>query len=194
MSDRIAEITVLAEDLRSGRLLRRYIQRTISARNIRLEIAPAGQGSAYDWVIHRYPIETRAHRQRVSKGRNLSGLVVHIDADDTFIEERHQQLGGALRDAVEDPRAPLERISFVVPKRNTETWLYGLTGMVVDENYDFKRDPERRISPADRRRCDERIGRSAEALYALTRPNAPPPIMNMPALVVAVNELKRFES
>jgi hypothetical protein len=195
--ERIALVIVVTEDARSGAVLRRYLGRAVDSRQIRLRIAPKGQQSAYDWVIEQYPTEVSEHRHRVSaKGRNNAALVVHIDADTSPVDQRLKQLARALKSARAKPRGNTERIAIVVPKRNTETWLHGLCGVVVDETYDFKEDPDARIASNERRRnrlCDQRLGPAAAELYRLTRSNAPEPPVGLPALGVAVQELRRLE-
>lgn len=174
--------------------MKRYAERALSIGRVYLEIAPSGRQSGYDWILQRYPREMRAHRHRATKGANLSAIAVHIDADSGTVEQRHQQLAEALNAAGESARKPEERIAIAVPRRNIETWLYGLSGVAVDETYDFKRDPAGRIAASERKRCDERIGPASEELHRLTRPKAPTPPVSMPALVIAVGELRRLES
>ena len=196
MGDRIAEVIVLAEDLRSGRLVQRDVERALNPRGVRLRIAPAGKQSAYDWVIQSYPVEMKSHRNRVSKGANLSAVAVHVDADNLTVQQRSSQLAEALRAQGEPPRGPGERIAVIVPRRNMETWIHGLTAVPVDEQYDFKRDEAGRIAPNTRQRermCDERIGPAAQELHRLSRPNAPSPPDTLPALILAIEELRRLE-
>src|SRR5438874_1830415 len=59
MSDRYAQVIILAEDERSANLLRRYVQRALdlNPRGLRQEISPSGRGDAKDWVLARYPTE-----------------------------------------------------------------------------------------------------------------------------------------
>lgn len=196
MADRIAEVIVIAEDVRSRRFLDRYVKRAVEHRRIRLVPLPKGHQSGYDWVLQHYLREVKTHRGRVKKGKGkyLSALVIHIDADNNTVERRHAELAESLRTGGESPRTPTERIAVVVPRRNTETWLYGLSGVAVDESYDFKRDPEGRIPASERKRCDARIDPASEELYRLTRPNAPSPPESMPALSTAVGELRRLET
>ncbi len=123
-------------------------------------------------------------------GRNRNAaLVVHIDADHTTVQTRLRQLDRALAASKQPKRGPEELIAIAVPKRHTETWLYGLCGEKVDEQYDCKRDPERRFDG----KVDQRIGAAAEELFRLTRANAPPAPKSLPALDATIAELRRIE-
>jgi hypothetical protein len=197
VSDRIVQAIVLAEDQRSGILFRRYVQRALDVRKIRVESAPRGKGSAYDWVIQQYPKEVKEQRNRVSaKNQNNAVLLVHVDADNKTVVERAQQLEDALRTNSAASRTQSERIAVCVPKRNTETWIHGLCGIPVDETYDFKRDDEHRVATNQRKRdevCGQRLGPATSRLYALTRDNARPAPDSMPSVAAAVVELRRLE-
>jgi hypothetical protein len=183
MSNRYAEIVVLAEDERSANLLRRYVQRAlqINNRGIRQIISPSGRGDAKQWVIGQYPIEVKAFRAR----HRLTGLLVHLDADKETVPRRATQLADALKKNGLDDRAASERISHAIPRRHTETWLCVLTGVNVDEEQDCKRG--RLIAD-----FDGAVSQAAIALYQSTRPNAPAPAI--PSLNAVVPELRRLES
>ena len=198
MTDRIAQVIVIAEDGRSAQFLRRYVQRAVSYREIRVQIAPKGQQSAYDWVIAQYPKEVAEQRHRVSpKSKNIAALAVHVDADTNEVEQRMRQLADALQAAHGQSRQRSERIAIAIPKRNIETWLHGLCDIEVDETYDFKRDVQHRIATNQRQRdrlCNQRIGPAVNELYRLTRKNAPSPPGNMPSVATTVTELRRLET
>ncbi|MBL8755444.1 MAG: hypothetical protein JNK15_19240 [Planctomycetes bacterium] len=57
-----------------------------------------------------------------------------IDADDRLVAERHRQLDNSSGAA----REPNERIAYVVPRRNIETWIRFAAGQAVDEVADYK--------------------------------------------------------
>ncbi len=137
MSNRYAEVIVLAEDERSANLLRQYVQRALhlGQRQVRQEISPSAHGDAKKWVAQQYPIEVKEMRT----GHRRTGLVVHLDADTDTVVQRVNQLAAALRDDKQDDRKPDERISHAIPRRHTETWLCVLTGIDVDEERDCKR-------------------------------------------------------
>lgn len=183
MSNRFAEVVILAEDERSANLLRRYVMRAcnLNYRRIRQEISPAGRGDAKQWVLGRYPIEVKALRNKHSK----TGLAVHLDADTETVTRRATQLADALENAGQDAREPKERVSHAIPRRQTETWLCTLTGVVVDEDEDCKR--QHRLPD-----FDAVVPQAALALYDLTRANAVPP--PLPSLATAIPELQRLET
>ena len=151
-----------------------------------MKITPSGAGD--QWVRERYPIEVREQRRRVHGHNRNAALVVHTDADTTATEARYDQLAKALGSDEQAPRARDELVAVVVPKRHTETWLHGLCGALVVEDYDYKRDPEHRLDQDH----DSRIAPAATALFALTRQNADDPPQNLPALKRAVIELRRL--
>lgn len=181
MSDRYALITIVAEDERSANLLRRYVQRSLNKgpRQIRQLISPSGSGDAKQWVLRRYALEVKEVRRK----HHRVGLIIHLDADTDSVQLRQDQLRQALQSGGLEPRAPGEPIIHAIPRRHTETWLCVLTGIIIDEETDCKRqrmppDPDQAVKPA------------AEALYALTRPNAVAP--PLPSLALAVPELRRL--
>lgn len=190
MPKRVAVMVILAEDKRSATLCRRFLRNWLqtSQREFREIVAPSGRGSGEQFVRNEYANQVHDQRLRVrGSGRNAA-LLVHIDADVSEVTQRHDQLAQALNNAGRVPRQDNELIAIVVPKRNTETWLRGLTGTAVDEKTNY-RDPSRRSTRDD----DSLIVPAADALYNATRPNAPNPCPQLPALKRAMNELRRLE-
>jgi hypothetical protein len=49
--------------------------------------------------------EVEEYRRRVRKGKNLASMVVHVDADEQPVADRHRALDGALRPGRE-PQSP----------------------------------------------------------------------------------------
>jgi hypothetical protein len=182
MSDRFAEVIILAEDERSANLLRRYVQRAMAVKNrsIRQEISPSGQGDAKQWVLRRYPLEVKALRSLHRK----TGLVVHLDADTDTVVERVRQLAAALKAVSQPDRDANERISHVIPRRQTETWLCVLSGINVDEEQDCKR-----LKLLDD--FDGAVQSAALKLYELTRRRAAAP--TLASLAAVIPELRRLE-
>lgn len=126
MSNRFAQVVILAEDERSANFLRRYVMRALRIGNLRIrqQISPSGSGDAKQWVLGRYPIEVRALRTNHPK----SGLVVHLDADVEPVAKRAMQLADMLKNANQDARGPDEWISHAIPRRHTETLAMHLDG------------------------------------------------------------------
>lgn len=193
MKPRRALCVVLAEDAAAGLFLQRYVRKLRSVRDIRLLPPPAGKGAGEQYVRSQYP--SQVHELR--RGLVTRSLVVHVDADTRTVEQRRGELADALQQAREERRGDDERIALIIPRRNIETWIHGLCGVDVDEEYNFKKDPEKRIGGRDEERIgvvSDRSRAAAEALFALTRDHThatPPP--SLPALVEGVQELRRLE-
>ena len=83
----------------------------------------------------RFPAELKAYRSKANHLRN--GLVVVIDADRQEIADRARGFDVACDKQNLTPRQPDERILYVIPKRNIETWLAYLRGETVDEEQTF---------------------------------------------------------
>lgn len=183
MSNRFAQVVILAEDERSANLLRRYVQRALKLdnRRIRQEISPSARGDAKQWVLGRYSIEVKSLRGKHPK----TGLVVHLDADKETVAKRATQLAAVLKSNGLNDRVQSEWISHAIPRRHTETWLCALTGATVNEEQDCK---GLHLLPD----FDAAVHAAALALYDLTRPNALAP--SLPSLATAVTELRRLET
>lgn len=183
MSNRYAQVVVLAEDERSANLVRRYIMRALHLdnRRIRQLTSPSAKGDAKQWVIGRYPAEVKSLRGRHPK----TGLIVHLDADLESVDKRTAQLADALKASGLKARDSSERICHFIPRRNTETWLCSLTGLNVDEQQNCK-------WPGRLADFDAVVQQAALALYQLARPNVSAPAL--PSIAAAIAELQRLES
>jgi hypothetical protein len=122
-----AQFVVLCEDKQAQVFVRRaLIQAGANQRRIRLVALPSiikgGAGHAY--VVKHYPEEVKAFRTQQAKASTC--LVVHLDADDRSVAERHSWLADSLKKAGGSPREKAEPIIELVPKRNIETWIYAL--------------------------------------------------------------------
>lgn len=101
-------------------------------REIRCCALPAGSGAGEQYVRDAYAREVRTLRSKTSYQPSLR-LIVGIDADTLYIENRIQQLDEALESDGQPRRKARERIGIFVPKRNIETWIHYLQGKMVDE-------------------------------------------------------------
>ena len=95
-------------------------------------VAPAGAGSGEQWVRERLPSELKAYRSKCNHLRN--GLIAVVDADTSDVADRIGELDRACDGQSVPRRGREERVLFVVPKRNIETWLAYLRGETVDED------------------------------------------------------------
>lgn len=136
VSDRIAEVVIVAEDLRQSNFVRRYLKRADTSRQVRVVPPPTGKGSGEQFVRESYPTELSYYRSRAHHRR--AALVIAIDADTGTVETRERQLEEALKGAEEDARRSSESIALLIPKRNIETWILCLTGDSVNETTDYK--------------------------------------------------------
>lgn len=178
MSRRI-QVSVLCEDLQSQVMLRQYlVLRGFSPRALHFYKLPAACGS--QWVREHYADAVHVNRTRpVSQA-----LVVHIDADNHSVTERHAELGAALTTAGQSARTQAEAIALVIPRWETETWLHHFLGRAdVQESHrgypKFANDQYANARP------------TAEALLACLRGTSTPPA-NLPSFATAVSELTRL--
>lgn len=171
---RQAQMVILCEDLQTTTFLYRLLPRLgYNKREIRINQAPAGEGSGEQFVRSQYPIELSALRTATV----YRGLVVCIDADAYTVDERYRHLREALlADGVAD-RTLQEKATLLVPKRNIETWIYALRDQEVDEETSYpKLSRQRDCQPA------------ANQLAAIVRNQAPEP--SLPSLREGVSELR----
>lgn len=128
----------------------------------------------FDYVIREYPRQLNEMRRLGAS----PGPIVLIDADDEPRERRLAQLDAALKHSGVDFPSPSECIGIVVPKRNSDTWVYHIRGNCVNEEEDYKRRVEdkdallaARTLAADcpqrlRRDCPRSLQKGCEVLNA----------------------------
>ncbi len=126
---RSVQAMVLTEDQQGWVFVRRLlIALGVPWRRIRVGLFPRdGRGCGEQFVRQRYPVEVRAQRACAA----ASWLVVHIDADDKTVNDRHQYLASECAEQCIAKRGPAERIAILVPKREIETWIHYLSGSSV---------------------------------------------------------------
>lgn len=179
---RPSRVTVLAEDRRQQQLIFRYLRRIgLEIHAMRLLLPSAGSGE--QWVREQFPKELSEYRRRSARAETK--LIAVTDADTLSVEERLAQLDGRLRDdGVDLVRMDNEQVVRLIPRRNVETWLLCLNGIVVEEGEDYKKT---------RHDWDDLIQPAANTLYAWTRPNARIPDQCVPSLRHAIGELRRLD-
>ena len=177
---RPSRVFVLAEDERHQRFVYCYLQKLRFLRHeIRSKVAPAGRGSAEQWVREHYPEEVKECRNRSAQ----TALVVIIDSDTGEVHQRHRQFQQALEQTGMDRRANDEKIAHLIPKRNIETWILCLNGRMVDEESDYSRE----------RDVDPQIAPAAIAFFEGNRTNLQPPDHWVDSLRLAIPEAVRLE-
>ncbi len=183
MAERIAELVVLAEDLRQGNFGWHYLKRAgHNYRQIRLEISPPGRGSGEQYVRERYPAEVKYYRSR-SHSRSAA-LVVATDADMRTVAACEQRLERALLAAREVKRGDNERIGLLIPKRHIETWILCLSDESVNEGTDYKRA---------RPDAGDKVKSSANRFFDLSRTAAEVPPECIPSLRRGLKEIRRLD-
>jgi len=181
MSANSVEVVVLCEDLQQECFIRRFLQKRGRQRyDFRPLISPAGRGSGEQWVRVRFPRELKAHRSRI--GRRSTWLIVATDADTQGVESRIRSFAHACDDAGVPFREQSERVIFVVPKRNIETWFAYLRGENPNERDTYPKYDSESDCRNDVVRLDEMCRQQRLA------PQPPP------SLEFACNEFKRIEN
>ncbi len=132
--DRVSEpvhIIILCEDIQLRCFIRRFLIRKGWQRRQIREIPIPDSGGGVTWVREKFPDELEAYRSRNTRAETC--LIVGIDADHDSVADRIEMLR---RDcsAKDIPfRRENERVAFVIPKRNIETWLAYLRSEQVNE-------------------------------------------------------------
>jgi len=137
---RRVRLVVVAEDRQTEMFLRQVLYGLgFALRDLRFVTAPKAKQAADQWVLAMHGVEAKRLRANAHAQPN-TGMVTCIDADHHTVDERHAQLDRTMAFI----RGPKERMAWLVPKQNIETWLRALDGQPADEATDYKqrgRDP-----------------------------------------------------
>jgi hypothetical protein len=146
---RKVQIVVLCEDDQQENFARAYLK-SRGRKPCRVIKNPDGKGSAADFVIKNYPVESRERRREpVSRS-----LVVMLDEDTLGVTRRERQLADSCGEHGVPDRNEQDRAGIFIPARNIETWLRYLEGRQVNETDDYSpRGPHKPIS------CKQHIAR-----------------------------------
>jgi hypothetical protein len=132
MSREGVHAVVLCEDTQTECFIRRFLLRQGWNRHkIRWKTLPAGEGSGLVWVRENFVKELNAYRSR--NPRMDTCLIIAADADNLTVEQRIQTFRKASVEAGISFRQEGEKVAFIVPRRNIETWLAYLRGEPVNE-------------------------------------------------------------
>lgn len=134
------QYVVLCEDLQTQVFIRRaLIHHGANSRRIQLVALPSetDEGAGDKYVANHYPEQAEAHRSRAAHMQ--AALIVHMDADPAnSVAARMNRLDQALSTAGMVSRGAQERIAYLIPKRNIETWIhFYLDGPPIDENTEY---------------------------------------------------------
>ena len=132
-----AKIIVLCEDTQQASFVRRFLMNRGWREHDIYEVHRPGKGSGEQWVRERFPAELRAYRAKCNHLRN--GLIAMVDADTQEVEGRVRGFDMACKEQSVGCKQPDERVMYVIPKRNIETWLAYLRGDTVDEQTEYPR-------------------------------------------------------
>jgi hypothetical protein len=181
MSTRSVEIVVLCEDLQQEVFVRHFLRRRGREQFLfRPRISPAGRGSGEQWVRERFPRELKAYRSQATRRDNW--LLVVTDADTGTVQDRISGLARACEQAGVPFREPGEKVVFVIPRRNIETWFAYLRAEVVNETGTYPRHECETDCRPEVRRLDEMCTQGR------LEPNPPPQ-----SLVAACEEFQRVK-
>ena len=129
---RSVRIVLLCEDRQHEAFVRRFLKEVgWNLRDIRVEKAPRGRGSAEQYVRKRFPGELRAVR---SKRGEKAYLILMVDGDDQGSAGRTASLERACIEQQVDPPSNSDQVLVCVPTWNIETWLAYLGGEEVEES------------------------------------------------------------
>lgn len=178
MSRKVTAI-LLCEDKQSRAVLHRYLKHERGFERVRVLPLPAGQGCGSQYVRENYARAVLGQRDRSV----AEVLLVHIDADNSTVADRHRELADELKKEGMEQRGQNEPIALVVPRWEMETWLHhymGRPGVVETERYPKFKD------------CEATSARpTVAALVALVDGRAAAP-ENLPSIAVAMEELRRL--
>lgn len=163
-------IVIVVEDSMLDRFCRTALRGLgYHKREIRVEMAPPGKGSAKQWTDARLAIEVATIRTRPYQ---KLAVLVGSDVDELAWHDRVRQLTDALEAAELAPRGTDERIAWWLPKWSVETWLLHFAGEKVDEATRYKH----KVKSPDCKRAahafiaqyrESRAGKTTETLPAL---------------------------
>jgi hypothetical protein len=179
MSDRVSQTILLCEDEVHERLTKAYLKRCklpYQAPQVKALVASRQQKGGNDsWVLHEFPKQLHACRQRQKKAKTL--LIVLIDADNYSVEERQRQLMNRLTLEGYEVLGNDDPVALLIPKRHIETWIRALLGENVTEEQECK---------ARQDTTREEIRGAVEALFDWSRANAIPGPSCVPSLRTAL--------
>jgi hypothetical protein len=163
LSDRIANIFVLAEDQEQQSLIRKYLVRAgHGTRDIRDLPLPGNRGCGSQYVREQFLIQVAECRGRIGR-KTKSMLVVMTDADSLNVTDREKSLAETLKTGHQAPVSADEPIIILIPKWQVETWIKCLLGHNMSE--DDPKSDEPRVTRGD-------ISDAAEILFRWSRANA----------------------
>ncbi|MCX7045077.1 MAG: hypothetical protein NTX50_06285 [Candidatus Sumerlaeota bacterium] len=140
MSRRRVQVVLICEDRQQGSFAQRFLgkQSDFDVRNLRVEMAPKGGGAGEQNVRKTFVKELQALH---SFGSHVNScLIVMADADPrASAPDRIRGFELACGEAKVEFRRENEKVAFIIPKRNIETWLHFLEGKDVNEDDEYQK-------------------------------------------------------
>jgi hypothetical protein len=164
-----SHIFALVEDQRQMQFLYRFLRcEGIQLHEVTIDLSPAGQGSAEQWVRENYAKQVGKCRARNAGRRAATSMFVLLDADRRPVKARLDELDDALEVDHQhrfDPAS--DSIARLIPKWSIETWILFLSsrGTIqppLREDKSYKR-------PGPDEELNELIPDASKTLHAWTR-------------------------
>jgi hypothetical protein len=132
MTAKRVQLVLVSEDKQHDCFIRYFLlDNGWSRHQLRSRVAPKGKGAASQWVLSEFPHELKIYRSQA--GHLGNGLIITIDADTRTVREINEMLARKCEEAGVASRKQGDRVDFVIPRRNVETWLAYLRGESVNE-------------------------------------------------------------
>ena len=133
MSKNSSQVIILCEDTQQEVFVRHFLKKAqgIGHHAVRVNKNPSGKGSGEQFVRKQLPDQLKAIRGRAAKAK--TDLIVVIDADISTVSQIVQKLETTCSEQHINRRQKHERVSFIIPKRNIETWIHYLDGHETNE-------------------------------------------------------------
>lgn len=135
---RQARIVLLCEDSQQEVFVRRFLKAAgrlstpKARRQLRIEIARPGKGSAVKHICKRFPDQLAAYRHR--RAHVSVVLIVMLDGDHVGTDDRLRELDASCRKQGVPVRRPDEDVLVFVPTWRIESWFAYLDGKTIREN------------------------------------------------------------
>jgi hypothetical protein len=138
-------------------------------------------GGNVDLVLHDFPAQVHACRQRHKRAKTL--LIVVVDADEFAVDERRLQLNAHLKLAGLAELTADDPVALLIPRRHVETWIRSLLGDTVSEDDDCK---------GRKKLTREEVLQAADTAYQWARPKAVINPACVPSLEIALPEWRKI--
>jgi hypothetical protein len=130
-------IIVLCEDKAQEYFVRKILEGFgVGNREMNFRITPSNAGAGDNAVIKAFPSELDYWMRRKNLGKS-NILIAVLDADVIGVDQKIKLLRKELND---QPYPDTDGVGVFNPARNLESWIHFLTGEVIDEKTDYKKN------------------------------------------------------